>query len=295
MKPQLLKVSKDLIHSFSARQDLAPNINNLWHYHPEIELVYFKQGYGTQFIGDNISQFFTGHVALIGPNLPHYWKFDDCFFNKSSNLNVEVCAVHFNKDFWGETFLQLPENTGINDTLQKSLRGIQITGDASLEIGALIEKLVYTEGTRKITLLLEVLLLIDECKQTEVLASLGFQHNFQESEKDRIHDIYNYSIANFKKKITLEEISAVAKVSSNSFCKYFKHKSRKTYSQFINEIRVSHACKLLVENELQVKEICYESGFYNFASFHQFFKKITGKSPLAYQKSFLERKKPYPD
>ncbi|MCO4293860.1 helix-turn-helix domain-containing protein [Solitalea sp. MAHUQ-68] len=115
---------------------------------------------------------------------------------------------------------------------------------------------------------------------------MGFKYDFLESERERIQAIYNYTNTNYKNKIELKEIAAVAKISPNSFCKFFKSPSRKTYTQFINEIRVGHACKLLIENRLTVKEVCYESGFCNFASFHKYFREITGKSPLKYQQTF---------
>ncbi|GGH01688.1 AraC family transcriptional regulator [Mucilaginibacter phyllosphaerae] len=289
MKPQLLKVSTDLVHSFSARRDIKPNINNHWHYHPEVELVFFKKGNGTQFIGDCISQFNTGDIVLVGSNLPHYWQFDDSYFDAQTDTTADVSVIHFNENFWGEHFLELPENQPIRNMLKQSKRGIQITGDHLKAVGNLIEKIIFAEGPRKIILLMEVLLAIADSADTRMLASMGFQHNFQESEKDRINAIYNYSILNFKKKITLEEIAAIANISPNSFCKFFKSRSKKTYSRFINEIRVGNACKLLINNQLNVKEVCYESGFYNFASFHKYFREITGKSPLSYQKTYIKK------
>ncbi|WP_454803279.1 AraC family transcriptional regulator [Mucilaginibacter phyllosphaerae] len=289
MKPQLLKVSTDLVHSFNARRDIKPNVNNHWHYHPEVELVYFKKGNGTQFIGDCITPFNTGDVVLVGSNLPHYWQFDGSYFDTGADATADVSVIHFNENFWGDHFLELPENKQIKNLLKQSKRGIQITGDNLKAVGDLIERVIYAEGPRKIILLMEVLLAIAESDNTKLLASMGFQHNFQESEKDRINAIYNYSIVNFKKKITLEEIAAVANISPNSFCKFFKSRSKKTYSRFINEIRVGNACKLLINNQLNVKEVCYESGFYNFASFHKYFREITGKSPLSYQKTYIKK------
>ena len=291
MKPQLLKVSKDVVDSFSARQDTLPDVNNRWHYHPEVELVYFKKGKGTQFIGDSISPFQMGDIVLVGSNLPHYWQFDNIFFQKHTDIATDVSVVHFNENFWGDLFLNLPENISIRTTLERSKRGLHIRSPFGENIGCLIEKIITAEGTRKIILLMEVLIAICECGESSQLASIGFQNNFQESEKDRINAIYNYSIANFKKQITLDEIAEIANISPNSFCKFFKSRSRKTYSQFINEIRVGQACKLLIDNKLNIKEICDESGFNNFSSFHKHFKQIKGKTPLSYQKSFLGRDK----
>jgi AraC-like DNA-binding protein len=288
MKPQLLKVSNDLVHSFSSRQDKVPYINNRWHYHQEVELIYFKKGNGTQFIGDNIQRFQSGDVVLLGANLPHYWRFDDIYFEDKAGVNADVSVIHFCEDFWGDAFLKLPENVVIRTILEKAKRGIQITGDDKEQLGTLVENIVQTEGPKKIMLLMEALMEIGNSKQTRVVSSIGSRSDFAQAENDRINAIYDYSIANFKRKIQMEEMAAVANISPNSFCRYFKSRTRKTYSQFINEIRIGHACKLLMENKINVKQICYESGFHNFASFHKYFKSITGKSPLTYQKEVLK-------
>ncbi|MES2418950.1 MAG: AraC family transcriptional regulator [Bacteroidota bacterium] len=286
MKPQLLKVATDFIHSFSARCDTVADTNSHWHYHPEVELIYFKEGNGTQFIGDSIETFNTGDVILVGSNVPHYWRFDS---TSVDNRQVDVRVVHFNENFWGEDFLGLPENKELKILLQQAQRGLQVLGDEKKVIANLITQVIAAEGSRKIMNLMEALLTISASKDVKYLASLGFKYHFNELEKDRFHAIYNYTISNFKDRISLEDIAEIAKISPNSFCKYFKSRSKKTYSRFINEIRVSHACRLLIENKMNVKQICYESGFYNFASFHQYFKQIIGKSPLQYQKSFVSK------
>src|SRR5262245_2994067 len=104
MRPQLLKVSPEPQQSFSVRQDMVPYVNNRWHYHPEVELLHFKKGNGTQFIGDNIKQFKSGDVVLVGANLPHYWRFDDMYFNENTPISADVRVVHFREDFWGGPF-----------------------------------------------------------------------------------------------------------------------------------------------------------------------------------------------
>jgi AraC-like DNA-binding protein len=291
MKPQLLKVSTNPVNSFSARQDNVPYINNRWHYHTEVELIHFKKGNGTQFIGDSIQRFRSGDVVLIGSNLPHYWRFDDVYFNIDVPTAADIRVIHFNENFWGDTFLNLPENKIIKHTLEKAKRGIQIGSPVTGKIAGLLEQLLQAEGSKKIILLMEALLSIGNCEHNKLLSSIGFKHDFEETENDRIHAIYEFSLANFKRKIQTQEVAGIANVSVNYFCRYFKTRTRKTYSQFINEIRIGHACKLLIENKINVKQICYESGFYNFASFHKYFKSITGKSPLPYQKEFLSERK----
>lgn len=287
MRPQLLKVSTSAISSFSARLDKVPHMNNRWHYHPEVELIHFEKGNGTQFIGDSIKRFSAGDVVLIGANLPHYYRFDDPYFEDENTQPADVRVIHFNENFWGDTFLNLPENKVLRHTLEQARRGIQVTGQARMEIAELLQQILNTEGSKKIILLLQALHIIGQLNPFSQLSSIGFKHNFEQAENDRIHAIYEFSLANFKRKISTEEVAEIAHVSVNYFCRYFKSRTRKTYSQFINEIRIGHACKLLIENRINVKQICYESGYYNFASFHQYFKSITGKSPLSYQKEFL--------
>ena len=284
MKPQLLKVTTDLIHSFSARKDVIADTNSHWHYHPEIELIYFAKGKGMQFIGDSIQSFSSGDVLLVGSNVPHYWRFD----HTSEEDSVDVRVVHFNEDFWGNTFLDLPEFKDIKKLLQQAQLGIQVMGKDKKHIATLITQIVEAKGSRKVINLMEALLAISDSKQLKTLVSLGFQYHFQESEKDRMHAIYEYTISNFKERISLETIAGIARISPNSFCKYFKSRSKKQYSRFINEIRVSHACKLLMDGQLNIKEICFESGFNTLSNFNRQFKVITHHSPLEYRKKYLE-------
>jgi AraC-like DNA-binding protein len=286
MRPQLLKVLKGPDRSFSVRRDLFP-INNRWHYHAEIELIHIKKGEGTQFIGDSIKRFKAGDVILVGPNLPHYWRFDDVYYEENTKAIADIRVAHFNENFWGPQFLELPENLCIKTVLEKARRGLQITGKTRQKVAELLEELQEIDGPQRIVLLIEALTQIASAKQLVPLSSMGFQPDLVDAEKDRINAIYEYSIRNFKRKIQLEEIAEVANISPNSFCRYFKSRTRKTYSQFLIELRVGHACKLLIENNHCLKRLCYESGFNNFTSFHKYFKLITGKSPLVYQREFV--------
>lgn len=287
MKPQLLKLSTNSIHSFSAREDHVPYINNRWHYHPEIELLFIKQGTGTQFIGDHIRRFRSGDLVMIGSNLPHYCKFDDAYFEENSGLKAQVYVIHFRENFWGETFLNLPENKSIKNLLERAKRGLLITGKIEKTVAEIVRKLPDSIGGTRLLSLLEALHYMSGSNELATLSSIGFNPAYEQTENDRIHAIYEFSLANFKRKILMQEVAEVAHVSVNYFCRYFKSRTSKTYSRFINEIRVGYACKLLIENKISIKQICSESGFYNFASFHQYFKAITGKSPLHYQRAYL--------
>lgn len=287
MKPVLLKVSPQPAQSFSVRQDTVPYVNSRWHYHRELELIYFEKGHGTQFVGDDIRNFHDGNLVLVGANLPHYWSFDPEYFDGTQNYQTDVLVTHFRQDFLGNTFLGLPENKSIKDLLDSAQRGIHISGDTRDIVRDMLYKLKTVTGTRRVTLLVDTLAVIASCKDLGYLSSMGFNPQYQDHESDRINDIYAFALKSFKRKIMLDEIADIAGMSRNAFCRYFKSRTGKTFSQFLIELRVGHACKLLIENNLNVKQICYESGFHNFAGFHKYFKQYTGRSPLNYQKEYL--------
>jgi AraC-like DNA-binding protein len=253
----------------------------------EVELIHFKNGQGTQFVGDNMKRFKPGDVVLVGTNLPHYWRFDESYFEEYCNETADVRVAHFNENFWGAAFLSLPETAHLKLLLEKARRGLQVEGEAREKVAGLLERLLDAEGMQRLLLLQEALYTIAVSEETKSLSSIGFHHNFEEAEYERINSVYEYSLQHFKRTIQLDEIAGVANISPNSFCRFFKSRTRKTYSRFLIEIRVGHACKLLIENNLSIKQVCYESGFNNFTSFYKYFKLITGKSPLGYQREFI--------
>ena len=289
MRPQLLIVPKGPNQSFSARHDIVPHFLNRWHYHVELELIYILNGEGTQFIGDHISRFSKGDMLLIGSNLPHYWRCDDNYFRDIPELFAEAKVIHFLQGFLGEPFMNLPEIINISDLLKKAQQGLLIKGETKEKLKPFLLTIQATTSAKKIILLLEMLNLIATSTDLSLLSSSTFQNNYNKSETERLNDIYNHTMSNFKQKISLEEIASVACLSVNSFCRYFKSQTKKTYSQFLTEIRIGYACKLLIENRLTISKICLESGFNNFSNFNRYFKMVTGQCPLEYKKAFEKK------
>ena len=287
MKAQLLKVSKGQDLSFSVRRDRVPYVNNRWHFHTEVELIHFRSGEGSQFIGDSVKRFKAGDVVLVGSNLPHYWRFDDIYFDECAVVSADVTVSHFEENFWGDRFLELPENSKLKVLLNHAKRGIVLTGVTRHKVAGILDQLIGANGSQRILLLIEALSVIASCNDIEILSSIGFNPEFLDIDSERINAVYDYTLKHFNRRIELKEIAEIANISQNSFCRYFKSRTGKTYSQYIAELRVGRACKLLIENRLCLKQLCYESGFNNFTSFHKCFKMITGKSPLSYQRQFV--------
>ena len=288
MNPRLLKVITKPNQSFSVRHDEVPYFYNSWHFHPEIELAYIQNGSGIQFMGDNIQRFKNGDLILVGENLPHLWRCDEIFFEKNPKVKAIATVAHFKKNFWGDEFLELPENKKIKELLITAERGISIGGKAKPLVVGLMQQMLKAEHTERIILLLRIMNTISAfSKSNQILASKGFQPGPELKEKERINIIYNYSFNHFKEKISLEAIAKVANISPGSFCRFFKTNTRKTFGHFLQEIRIGHSCKLLIQNKLSITQVCYESGFNNMTNFYKSFKKITGSSPLEYQKMYL--------
>jgi AraC-like DNA-binding protein len=286
VKPKLLKVPRTPAHSFSVRDDRDPFINNRWHYHIEAELIIFHQGSGTQFVGDHIKRFHPGDIILVGSNLPHYWRYDDVHFGTDHNHKrpVHSTVIHFSENFWGDAFLDLPETRQIRGLLEKARRGMLVHAREEQHIASLITGIGRTEGVARVVALLECLSALAASPRLQLLSSIGFRPDFSESENDRINAIYDYTFRHFTCNIYLGQVAAVAGLVPNSFCRYFKSRTGKTYTQFLTEIHIGHACKLLLDNHISIKQLCFESGFNNFTCFHKNFKAITGTTPQLYQR-----------
>ena len=287
MRAQMLKLNRSVDLSFSVRRDQVPYVNNRWHFHEEVELVHFRAGEGVQFIGDSVKRFKAGDVVLVGANLPHYWRFDDEYFDETTMNSADISVSHFMENFWGERFLELPENVKLKSLLHNAKRGIVLKGKTREYVAGLLDQLIDASGAQRIVLLMAALTEMATCNDIELLSSIGFNAEGVDIDEDRISAVIDFTKNNFQRKIELKEVAEVANLSQNSFCRYFKSKTGKTYSQYIMELRVGRACKLLIENRLCLKQLCYESGFNNFTSFHKYFKLIMGKSPLNYQKQFV--------
>jgi AraC-like DNA-binding protein len=282
MKPQLLKIPKGISDSFSARHEMIPNINNRWHYHAELELIQFHKGHGTQFVGDNIRSFGKGDIVLVGANLPHFWKYETTGTKEKNALLPYATVIHFTENFWGDCFLNLPETASIKSIIKNAQRGILIHEKNNAEIKNAIDNICAAKGVERIIALLKCLSAFAGSRKKIYLSSIGFSYDGVLPGNDKINDVYAYTLKNFKQQIQLKKVASVASLAVNSFCRYFKTKTGKTYIQFLLEIRVGYACKLLIDNRYSIKQICFESGFSNFTSFHKTFKKNTGKTPRQY-------------
>ncbi|MDI9365888.1 MAG: AraC family transcriptional regulator [Flavobacterium sp.] len=283
MKPHLLKIHLQPDQSFSVLHVVVAHFYNKWHHHPELELVHIIKGSGRQFIGDHVHHFKSGDMILLGADLPHYWRSEDSYFAPDSQQKCEAIVVHFMPNFLGETFFNLPENKAIVRLLQKAQQAVRIKNNTQKHISQLLEKLVVAKNSERIILLLQILEAIANSKDTKTICSKGLEFHYNPREADRLNAIYQFVLQNFSSEITLKQVAKVAHISPQSFCRYFKSRIKKTFSKFLIEVRIGHACKLLAETNKSIADICYECGYNNFSNFNRHFKNITQKTPLEHR------------
>ncbi len=280
MKPLFLKIESSNVYTI--REQLVSYINSRYYYHPQIELVYSEKSDGMCIIGDKVQIVNEGDIFMLGENLPHLFRNDEKYTDKK--LKVRVIVLHFLPDFGGKDFLELPDMRNIKLLLKKAERGILVEGKTRTEVGKIMKQMLTEKGPGKMILLLQALTLISNSRDNKMILPIGFQPQINEQNEDRINDVYSFTMQHFNQKIHTKQIASVAHLSEHSFCRYFKSKTGKTYTNFLHEIRIKHACKLLIESKLSISQIINECGFVNYANFFRYFKMLTGKTPAEYQK-----------
>jgi AraC-like DNA-binding protein len=260
--------------------------SHFWHYHPEIELIYVNGGAGKRQVGSHISYYTNGDLTLIGSNLPH------CGFTDELTGNKNEIVIQMKPDFLGEHFFEIPEMRNIKDLLQQAKSGITFGGKTKRKIGKKIGKMEDKTPFERLLSIIEILNELElATEDATVLNAEGFRMEMHVQDNERINSIFNYVKDHFKEPIRLEEIAEKVSMTVPSFCRYFKKITHKTFTKFVNDYRLVHACKLLAEKPISISAIAFESGFNNFSHFNKTFKEFTGKNASEYRyelKSFLE-------
>jgi len=286
MKPQLLKISLQPMQSFSVRFDIVPYFFNAFHFHPEMEIIYIEEGNGMQLVGNHLQYFKPGDIIFLGENLPHLWKCDEAYFMPESSLRAKAIVIHFLPEAFGADFFDLPENKAIKQLFQRARLGLSIYGETKSAIASLMKSLLQHKGTTSIITLLQMLDVLAQSNEYSLLNSEDNLNIQTEKESGRMNNILQYLFDNFSKEIDLETIAAIARLSPNAFCRYFKQRTKTTFSSFLTTLRIRHACKMLIETDQAISTICYDSGFNNFSNFNRYFKELMQTSPIEYRKRY---------
>jgi AraC-like DNA-binding protein len=285
MRPQLHKLPLSPDSSFIYINWECNYFDKAWHFHKEYELVLIDKTKGTRFIGDKVSFIKENDLMLIGPNVPHLYRNTEEYY-QNKGLVARSSFIHFTDDFLGDSFFDLPEMKLVRRLLDKSVLGLEIQGKANRYVKTKLQEMESIAPAPRLIKLMEVLVYLSTSKELEPILSRTFIAN-NTSDTDKIDTVFQFILKNFKNEIYIEEIADKLNMSAASFSRYFKHHTRKTFSNYVTEIRISHACRLLMEGNHSISEICYKSGFENLSNFYRHFKKHTGLIPKDYKGRFL--------
>lgn len=260
-----------------------------WHFHPEYQLGLVLRSAGYRIVGDNITPLKAGDFTFLGPNLPHLWNNDE--EHSRSRRGVHGYVVHFREDFLGAEFLRQPEMRDIARLLHRSIPGLRVTGGTRQRAAEMLQALGEHDGFKRILDLLAILQLLAEAPSEDLhpIASAGFAANPAPApgESERVNRICRYVHDHLGEPLCRDEAAALIHLSPSAFSRYFKRHTGKNFHDFVAELRVGRACRLLSEGELNVTEIAYASGFANLASFNRCFRRLKKANPTEFRRRLL--------
>ncbi len=289
MKATFEQLSEHIENSFLYRQFSLPQFDAPFHYHPEIELTLILKSSGRRFVGQQISNFEAGDLVMLGENLPHCWLNTEGV-SKSAPDAAQSIVIQFKANFVGNTFLNLPELTAIQQLFQKAQSGILIKGKTR---DIVAEKMTFANmpnAFKRLLNLLDILHIIALSTETELIDTQSSNYTLSVLDTDRFQKVYAYIIENYQNEIDLNTIAAIAHLTPTAFCRYFKKMTRKTFVDVVTEFRIKHACQLLSSTEKPIADICFESGFGNLSYFNKIFKNTLGLNPSSYRSAFFNLK-----
>ena len=260
-----------------------------YHFHPEYELTIRMKSFGHRVIGDHIAPYYPGDCVLVGPNLPHQWKKDERF-KVAGGMKDYIYVLKFREDFLGEELMKRIEMLPVKELFERSKLGISFSPETTDQVYPLIKQLLDKEYLNGIILLLQIIQILCEAREYQVLASPGFVESKDDAGRTQITQIVRFILENFDKDISASSTAERFHMQLSTFSHYFKTRTGKTFVKFLNEVRLGHASRLLLESDLYVSEICYQSGFKNMSNFNRHFKRQYNLAPREYRRELGVRK-----
>jgi AraC-like DNA-binding protein len=256
-----------------------------WHYHNNYEISFITEGSGKRIVGDSIEEFQPGDLAFIGRNLPHVWIADK-ETRILSKRTLEMVFLQFNLNVLSDQLLSLPEFSNVKRALDLSERGIQIIGDTLNQVSEVMLQLPYLKSFERMLHFFMMMDIIGKSETNVRLASKEYLKIRFTTGNKRIAAIHEYLMNNYREEVDLKRLAGLVNMAEGSLCRFFKMNMGITVFEYINQIKTEFACKLLMDPDLSIMEVCLDSGFNNISHFNKQFKKNTGVPPSEYRKRF---------
>tara|TARA_R110002073_G_scaffold40547_5_gene114942 strand:- start:35035 stop:35886 length:852 start_codon:yes stop_codon:yes gene_type:complete len=247
------------------------------HQHAEIQISFIEKGEGTLVVGDSINDYQSNDIVVIGGYVPHVFRSDTEAANES-----KMYSLFFDRTSFGDNFFELPDTKSTNRFFKATEYGIKVLSQKK-KIIKKFKKLEKQNKFERVVTLLQIIGIINKSKTT-ALSSFLYKRKYSDNEGKRMTAVFKYTMEKYNEPISLETISGIANMSKNAFCRYFKKRTNKTFFQFLIELRVENACKLLSNHQdLAISTISEQCGFQNTSNFNRKFKAIKGGTPSQYR------------
>jgi AraC-like DNA-binding protein len=283
MKVEKTEITSRLNSYITVIKRDEPYFQAPFHYHPEVELVYITESYGKRIIGNSVEHFNAGDMVFLGSNIPHVWLNDEVYYRGINKMRAKCIVVYFNKDIFGSCFYELKEVGKVAALFDQAARGLNISGKTNSVIAQKLNALTKKKDFEIIVGLFEILSILSESKDLTLINKEPYVSIDKKQKNDRLSDVFKYINMHYADEIHLDYISKLANLTPQSFCRVFKAKTKKRFVEYLNEVRVSNACKQLIETDMSISEIAYQCGYKTVSNFNKLFKKISGITPKEYK------------
>ena len=257
----------------------TPRLRNsfYWHYHPEYELVYVEASTGIRHVGQHISSYMESDLVMIGPNIPHL------NFDYGLKTEYRQVVVQLKQNFLGDAFRDTPEFEAIQQLFERSLMGLSFGGQTKEQAATMLKSMRGLEHFDQLICLLQIFHLLSRSAEVTALNDRDTSVKLFLNDKIRMGAIYKYIHAHYDETPDVNKVAATVHLSTPAFCRYFKKQTKMTFTDFVNQYRITQAKTLLLKDNT-VSEACYEVGFESLSYFNKLFRKITGENPSAFRK-----------
>jgi len=287
MKVVMFTIPVEIDNSFHLQEDKLAHFYEHLHRHNEVQITWVINGEGTLIVGNNMLPFNSGDLFVIGANQPHFFKNDASYFIPNNRKSIHSLNIFFNPAGFISQLLAFPEMSTIKKFVRSSSFGMRASEMEASILSEYFLKIRNSSAGFRLAYFIEMLQVMANLKKWEYLSTESFESGITDFEGLRMNDIYRYIIDNFTKDITLAQIAAVSYLTPQSFCRYFKKHTGKTYIHFLNEVRINEARKRFMEmNFDSIGTVAYHCGFNNVISFNRMFKSIVGKTPSEFIKNY---------
>lgn len=292
MKPVFAKVLEGLENeTYATRVIKRPFFATEFHFHIECQLNYIVKSSGHKIIGDCVENFEPGELTLLGSHIPHVWYNSQSENNTNRTGNQQAAAHSVALFFQPEKMMQHLSGFfnihQLQQVLETARRGMKFHGTTRENLKALLLKMAHTPaGPSKLILLLEMIQVLCSTKEFTLLTGTGYVNTYNNRDNPKMDKLFKYVFDNFSADISLEQAAALAHMNKQAFCRYFKSRTQRSFIEFVNEVRITQACKLIALNEQPIANIAYACGFNSLSNFNRFFKKMKGVTPRAYKIKF---------